>query len=207
MEKISKTVLVLTFPLLVVLLAADVTIFDQRWYEQKFEQYGVYKTIDASKTEVDAQAKNILEYIQSKASLQPTLLNEKEQRHMADVQQLVTKGHQLLVALVMLQLVLWIRIKEKRKTLLYGSLLTLVLLGAIVTMPFEKIFTLFHLAVFTNDLWLLNPLTDNLVNIYPQGIFQTLAIKIGITTSILAVIGMAISLYKQKWQKKLWQKS
>ena len=193
--------------MLVVLLAADLTIFDQEWYENKFEQYNSYKNIEASERTINKQAGNILTYIQSKESLRPILLNEKEQRHMADVRQLVTKGHQLLVVLVLLHLVLWIQIKEKRKTLLYASLLTLVLLGAIVTMPFEKIFVLFHLAVFVNDLWLLNPLTDNLVNMYPQRIFQTLAIKIGITANLLALIGLAIGLYKQKWRKKLWQKS
>ncbi len=201
MENISKIILVVTFPLLLVLLAADITIFNQNWYEQKFEQENIYAALDAPKETVREQAQNILNYIQAQEALRPTLLNEKEQLHLRDVQNLVTKGHQLLIVLVLLHITLWIKIKEKRKTLLYASLFTLIILGLFMLFPFEQVFLKFHKLVFTNEFWLLNPATDNLIKIYPQVIFQTLAVKIGAITGMLALVGLAISLYKQKREK------
>ena len=201
MENISKIILVVTFPLLLVLLAADITIFNQNWYEQKFEQENIYAALDAPKETVREQAQNILNYIQAQEALLPTLLNEKEQFHLRDVQNLVTKGHQLLIVLVLLHITLWIKIKEKRKTLLYASLFTLIILGLFILFPFEQVFLKFHKLVFVNEFWLLNPATDNLIKIYPQVIFQTLAVKIGAITGMLALVGLAISLYKQKREK------
>lgn len=207
MEIIRKIILIGTLPLLLILLATDITIFDQSWYEEKFAEENIYATINAPQETVQEQAQNILNYIQIEAPLQPTLLNEKEQVHMQDVQNLVTKGHQLLIILVMMQGTLWVTLKEKKKTMLQGSILTLIVLGVTLIVPFEQFFIMFHKILFTNDFWLLNPATDNLVKIYPAEIFQTLARNIGLTTMILALIGVAIGLYKQKSRKILWQKS
>ena len=192
---------------MIFLLAADLTVFDQSWYEKKFEQHKIYDTLDAPQATIDEQARNILNYIQTKESLQPLLLNEKEQIHLEDVKNLVTKGHQVLILLMLMHLVLWIKIKEKRKTLLYAGILTLILLGLLMIVPFEQVFLKFHKLVFTNDFWLLNPATDNLIKMYPQIIFQTLAMKIGAITVLVAFLALTIGLYKQRGQTKIWQKS
>lgn len=210
MEKISKLLIILTFPLILVLVAADLTVFNQYWYEQKFKQYDTYSSINTSEEVVKDQAKNILNHIQSKEPLNPMLLNEKEQLHLSDVKNLVTKGHQVLIVLMLLQLILWIKIKEKRKTLLYASLFTLIILALLIVFPFEQVFFKFHKIVFTNDFWLLNPATDNLIKMYPQSVFQAVALKIWIINCVVALLGLTgstISLYKQKRQKNLWQKS
>ena len=48
-------------------------------------------------------------------------------------------------------------------------------LAALISTDFTKYFTIFHLIFFDNDDWLLNPKTDLLINIVPEGFFRDTA--------------------------------
>ena len=52
------------------------------------------------------------------------------------------------------------------------------LLAAIVSTDFTKYFTVFHEIFFDNDLWLLNPNEDLLINIVPEPFFVDTAARI-----------------------------
>ena len=56
-----------------------------------------------------------------------------------------------------------------------GMCLTLALLAYT---NFTKYFTLFHKIFFDNDLWILNPKTDMLINLLPEGFFSDMAVRI-----------------------------
>ena len=45
---------------------------------------------------------------------------------------------------------------------------------------FASLFDRFHRVLFTNDLWLLNPETDLLIRICPEGMFASMAVRIGL---------------------------
>jgi integral membrane protein (TIGR01906 family) len=47
-----------------------------------------------------------------------------------------------------------------------------------MNIDFYKYFTIFHEIFFTNDLWLLDPATDRLINIFPQDFFTDMAFSI-----------------------------
>ena len=67
------------------------------------------------------------------------------------------------------------------KGLLIGTGLFLalcVLLGVIVASDFTNAFITFHHIFFTNDLWILDPSVDMLVNIVPEGFFFDTASRI-----------------------------
>lgn len=51
-------------------------------------------------------------------------------------------------------------------------------LALLVSTDFTKYFTYFHLLFFDNDLWILNPKTDLLINIVPEGFFRDTAYAI-----------------------------
>lgn len=51
-------------------------------------------------------------------------------------------------------------------------------LGALISMDFTKYFTYFHLIFFDNMDWYLNPKTDLLINIVPEGFFRDTALRI-----------------------------
>ncbi len=57
---------------------------------------------------------------------------------------------------------------------------------------FSELFVDFHLALFDNDLWLLNPAEDMLINIVPEGFFYDTAVRIGIFFVIYMLIYIVI---------------
>ncbi|HWR60355.1 MAG TPA: DUF1461 domain-containing protein, partial [Clostridia bacterium] len=53
-----------------------------------------------------------------------------------------------------------------------------LLIVVLMSIDFYKYFTVFHKIFFTNDLWLLDPAVDRLVNIFPQAFFTDMAFSI-----------------------------
>ena len=81
------------------------------------------------------------------------------------------------------------------------SILSMVTLFLLMYTNFNKYFTYFHEIFFTNDLWLLNPETDVLIQMLPLEFFYSIATKIS-TMFILEVIILAlIGLFIQKTYK------
>ena len=61
-----------------------------------------------------------------------------------------------------------------------GVLLAITGLTAlIVSGSFDRYFVIFHHLFFDNDLWILNPTEDNLINLLPEGFFSDTAFRIG----------------------------
>lgn len=54
----------------------------------------------------------------------------------------------------------------------------LVVLGVWAAIDFNSAFDFFHRILFTNDLWLLNPETDLLINICPPSMFVNMGLRI-----------------------------
>ena len=71
---------------------------------------------------------------------------------------------------------------------LIGIIIAMAALAGIIALNFEKAFITFHHIFFDNDLWLLDPDTDNLINIVPQTFFSDICIRIGIIFIILTIL-------------------
>ena len=71
-----------------------------------------------------------------------------------------------------------------------------LLAALIISTDFTRYFILFHHIFFSNDLWILDPATDMLINIVPEGFFRDTAFFIGIyfLTSALLVFSICLSL-------------
>lgn len=91
------------------------------------------------------------------------------------------------------------------KTIFSGTLLffgTAAVLGLVVSTDFSKYFIIFHHIFFDNDLWILDPSVDMLINIVPEPFFMDTAFFILITYGILAllVLGISFGLMKRNRQ-------
>ena len=64
---------------------------------------------------------------------------------------------------------------------------SLVLIGIIST-DFTKYFIVFHKIFFNNDLWVLDPRTDMLINIVPEGFFFDTAARIALVFAVIVVM-------------------
>ena len=127
-------------------------------------------------------------YVTGKAdALTADALNEKEQRHMADVRGIVLAlagmGKTCLtLAAALAVAAAWTGAKLKRRRLprLLGGLAALLLLALPVLLVasgiagggFAQMFTAMHEALFDNDLWLMDPRTDILIRMMPQTLFE-----------------------------------
>ncbi len=115
--------------------------------------------------------------------------NEREIAHMEDVRGLFLAAISLrrgcAVTAVLLVLFL-IASKARLKRVLPSSLCIgtglffalIVGLALIISTDFTKYFILFHHIFFRNDLWILDPATDMLINIVPEGFFMDTAARI-----------------------------
>ena len=116
-----------------------------------------------------------------------------EQAHMADVRGLVALLMQVLIALWLCVAALGIFLRNKAVSKTIAVTLSSVLvfvLGVIAYafIDFDGLFILFHKLVFTNDLWLLNPATDYLIQLMPIGFFMAYALSIGLIWLLLMIL-------------------
>ena len=145
---------------------------------------------------------------------QREFFNEREIAHMEDVQVLFLKAMSIrTVCLVLTVLLLAFMAATKarmRKVLppslcmgtgLFFGLITA--LGLIISTDFSRYFIMFHHIFFTNDLWILDPSTDMLINIVPEGFFMDTAARIALLFGSLSLILFGICLFLTiKNQKK-----
>jgi integral membrane protein (TIGR01906 family) len=135
------------------------------------------------------------------------IYNEKELLHMVDVRHIfdairvILAGYGLLLVVCMNRA----RLKGCMRPLLkrlsqfgfYGTLVIVLFLGLLVTLDFTKYFIMFHELFFTNDLWLLDPRTDVLIQMLPEVFFREFAIVILVLTLVFQAL-MYLVTYRYK---------
>jgi len=125
------------------------------------------------------------------------LFNVKETAHMADVRDLVQvlfTAQALAVAaalsLAVVMLVLWPP-RALAAAALYGSVLTAGVLGLtslVALSGFDSAWSQFHVIAFSNDFWELDPDTDHLIQMFPEGFWFDITMLIGAVTMLQAVL-------------------
>ena len=137
---------------------------------------------------------------------QREFFNEREIAHMEDVRGLFLKTLSIRrVCLVLGAGLLILMAATKARmgrvlppflcmgTGLFFALITV--LGLIISTDFTKYFIMFHHIFFTNDLWILDPATDMLINIVPEGFFMDTAARIALLFGSLSLILFGVCLF------------
>ena len=163
--------------------------------------------------EYDALAEEITGYLSGGRDDLPSF-QEHEIRHMADVRGLLSLAKSAAACLggvVMLAaaFILWkdrgnlfCYLRASRRTAMTAALFAAAL-GAWGAIDFDSLFILFHKLSFTNDLWLLNPYEDLLLQLMPTDFFVAYAGRILVSwglflASWLVVAGTASHLQRRK---------
>ncbi len=201
-RKFLVIILVLSISLLALVLAIEENAYDLEYYTESFENNAVYDTTGKTEEELELVSKDIIDYLKGKDdSLLDTHFNQKEIQHMEDVLSLfdlvrLVKFVSLISALaVAAYFIIKLETKFAGKWLGLGLFLNylLVLIVAILARTdFTKYFIYFHEIFFDNDLWILDPRTDLLIQMLPEPFFINIAIKIGISFIKYVVIGQLI---------------
>ncbi|MEF9954506.1 MAG: TIGR01906 family membrane protein [Clostridium sp.] len=131
--------------------------------------------------------------------VQREFFNAREIAHMEDVKGLFLAAIALrracaVIAVLCVVLLLFLRAPVKKvlpQMLCIGTGLFLTIaaiLVAIISTDFSKYFILFHKIFFDNDLWLLDPSTDLLINIVPEPFFMDIAARISLVFALMTAV-------------------
>lgn len=188
---------------------------DYGWYEKEYEKYQVLADLEMEMPDVMEVTEEMMSYLRGNREdlvvhtivdgKKQEFFNDREKAHMVDVRNLFVGGVRLrrgAVVLFLLTVGLILATKGDWKQVLPRTFLigtgvifaATIGLGALVSTNFNKYFTLFHEIFFDNDLWLLDPSTDLLIRLLPEGFFYDMVTRIGITFSIGMVLLIVCSI-------------
>lgn len=216
--------LIFSFALMAVLLITSieaVTYWTPGYYEKEYTKYQVLEAVDMEMDDLLEVTDEMMAYLRGdrKDLHVPTIVagqpreffNEREIAHMEDVRGLFLAAITIrricfLVMAACAALLIVLKADTKRilpRMICGGTVLfftILALLAGIISTDFSKYFIIFHKIFFTNDLWILDPATDLLINIVPEPFFVDTAVRIAVTygISVIAVFSACVL-----WLKKL----
>ena len=135
-----------------------------------------------------------------------SLYNEKEILHMKDVKHLIKLTQNTIIFSGLFILAYYLvtiftakslrksieQIRRSSKISAYSTVGFLAFVGLLASINFTWLFRQFHFISFSNDLWQLNPNTDNLIAMFPQRFFLETTIFIGVLTIIEFIIYMIV---------------
>jgi len=192
LKKILLILLVISLSLSCLLIAAEQHIFDIKHYRRAYFAHDILQVTGKEYFELESITNDIFIYLRGKAGdeiLEPNF-NQREILHMRDVQVLFKYGFILKYIAIILSIGLIIYFVLIGETKLVGkwiykglfvNLIFIGILGIMIYFDFTKYFTYFHYIFFTNDLWLLDPQTDLLIQMLPEEFFSSIATSIGLS--------------------------
>jgi integral membrane protein (TIGR01906 family) len=212
-----KILLVISLPLLLLLTNIEVATFDLSFFEKKYTEYNIMDETGIDKENLMKVTEGLLDYLKDKRQdiIMFTEVNgeveqvfeEREILHMKDVKDLFDKGYRLrniflFTSIISMAYMVLFQRKQLGKTFLISAIWPLVLmiiLAILMYIDFYKYFTYFHEIFFTNDLWLLNPKTDILIQMLPLEFFNSIAYKIVVffTIELALILIIGTVLYKK----------
>ena len=229
---IATALFIVAVPVFLVLTNVRIAATEARVYEYSFAQYNAAEVTGVDRQQLDAAATTIVDYFRTGErdelldirvvvnGQEEALYNQREILHMRDVKdlmQLTFRVHELsfvfLVGYVVV-VFLWARERPLRQLAVQAIVAggaTVVLLGAAaiaVVLGFDRLFEQFHLLSFSNDLWKLNPATDRLIQMFPQGFWFDVTLGVGVLTAIegglVAMLGLGYLVWSGR-QREIWQ--
>ncbi len=217
MKKALLFIILISISLPFVLLLTDLEViaFELGFYEKKYEEYNISEVTGIEKKNLMIITKEMLDYLKGNREdlimfaevngETEQVFEEREILHMVDVKELFSKGYIIknIMLIVLIIALGWLAIYYREaigKTLIASSLWPMILmsiLGLLMYVDFNKYFTYFHHIFFTNDLWLLDPNTDILIQMLPIEFFSSIAFKIlsffVVELLIVLVIGIILN--------------
>ena len=204
-----------------ILTIVDLCCFDRGFYEKEYAKDQTAERIGMSEEDLMVSTNTLLDYLQDDRDDivievevngdKREVFDERETAHMVDVKALyqgaVSVRYVSLIAGVVLLCVAMVLSKEEKVKVLkdgflFGIGLTITLIAAIAfyaVLDFTAFWTNFHELFFNNDLWLLNPNTSIMINMFPEVFFSDLVIRIILYTA--GVHAIAWLLLFQPWRK------
>lgn len=184
---------------------------NMNYFRKEFEKYNVTQNIDMEMDDIMYVMDELMDYLHGdREDLEEIVtevngetrdfFTEREKTHMADCKVLFDGGFAIRkgAAIVFAALTLLLVFKKKfslRRFLKYAALFSVIIAAAAgilaiaASIDFNACFIVFHKLFFNNDLWILDPAEDLIINILVEPFFADMALKIALyCAAVLAVI-------------------
>ncbi|MGN0342551.1 MAG: DUF1461 domain-containing protein [Roseburia sp.] len=187
-----------------VLLMFDLLLLRLPFLEQEAARYQVHQQIGCSQEEVRQAVSAMMGYVNGqnqdlslvrivRDGRHVPFFSERDLEHLQEVRQLVLRLRLLLWILIPVVTLLWIfvwkrkQVSGKEMRAGYGISLGILFFlcavaGILMALRPLNMVNGFHELFFRSDTWVLNPVTDYLVQLFPMGVFRD-----GLTVWILGV--------------------
>ena len=208
---LRRFVIIGSIPVLILTTNARCVINSEAFFGYGFEAYQVQEYTGIGKDQLEYAGNQIRDYFNNGEEfievrvikediLIENLFSQKEVFHMKDVKTLVKWLYRIqsisLISLISAILAGFYTNNPRHlmlslRTIGFAGGFTLVfftLMAVVVAIGFEKLFLLFHLISFRNDLWMLDPTRDYLIAMFPQGFFFAATILIAFLTLVEAIL-------------------
>ena len=210
MRRLLGSVFSLSLLLVLFFTAFQGVIFNKGYIESEMRKLNIAQSVQMEESDLLELFWEMLDYLSGKredlvieapiAGEVREAVNDREKQHMVDVKGLFDVGFAVrngsLVVMIGTVAVaafwrgrrreIW-RTYGKSLSIVFGAFFAVVAILVILFMyDFNRYFTIFHLLFFDNDLWILNPATDLMINIVPEPFFYDTAMAIGLSFLIPA---------------------
>jgi len=204
---IAKILFILSIPLFLFSFSIGVAVNSKWFYDAGFKKYDISQVTGISLSELDKAAAGLIDYfnngdeyinveiIRDGQSYKLYSEDEKQILHLKDVKTLFRLDYKVLAGsfifiLVYIVLLVW---RKNYRSLAWGlagggglTLLLMLALGVGILTGFDQLFWQFHLLSFSNDFWLLDPATDVLIMMFPDGFWFDVVVYVAVLTVVLA---------------------
>ena len=183
-------------------------------YRQEYEKYDVLSDLDMTMDDVMYVTHEMMDYLRGEGdtlSVMTTVegkeqdfFNEQDRFHMGEVRDLFIGGLNIRLgacaaAVLCVLFLLFTRADIKKiiprsyRIALGVTGAAVLLIGIAAVVDFNAVFVQFHHIFFDNDLWILDPRVDMLINIVPEGFFFDTAMRIAAIFGgcVAAVLGLS----------------
>ena len=200
----------------------DTIAFNRHFFNYEYQKNQTAEKLGMSKTSLYIASDTLLDYMQgyrSNINAQVKVdgklrevFNEREKMHMVDVKVLYQNAKLIrnvffMCVVALFAFLLYENKKEIKEVLTYAyirvAIIFAFLLVAILCYAisdFTAFWTNFHHVFFTNDLWLLDPSTSLMINMFPETFFNHLVFAIA---GSFILIYISVFVYSIHYQNKL----
>ncbi len=215
---IAKWLFILCLPALLLTASIALAVNSAWLYEYGFAKYDVGQTTGLSQAELHKAAVGLIAYFNSgeesidlfveKDGRPFVLFNEREVAHLRDVKGLFRLDYTVLLWTFVYGLVytMWTVFGRKgiyrrylARGLAWGGGLTIALMLALglvwLLFGFDRLFWQFHVFSFANDFWQLDPTSDYLIRLFPQGFWFDVTVFIALCIAFLAMVLGGVGFY------------
>lgn len=207
--------------LILLITSIDINCFNRDFFASEYASMHTAESLHMSQDDLMKATNALLDYLQDERDdiraeivvreFPRQAFNERETLHMIDVKTLYQFAlHVRIGAIFLLAAALTYAIIQKRKDALellakaftqtaVCFILFVVFLGLWAAVDFTSLWESFHRLFFTNDLWLLNPRTDLMINMFPEDFFFHMVLRItGMFMLVFGSLFIASVTYLQK---------